>query len=431
MRFSRCQYTLVTTTIALLAGCGGSQPPIGAPGAIPQNATELANGFSTRPLTDSSFKLLYSFKGGSDGHKDGYMPFGPLIAVNGALYGITSNGGTNGNGTVFQINATGRETVLYSFNGGSDGAYPQSGLIYDKGMLYGTTFFGGSGKCGSAGCGTVYGVSTRGSEKVLYSFTNGADGAYPVARLTVLKGALYGTTEVGGTNNVGAVFKITRSGEETVLHSFANNGTDGAYPAAALISVNGALYGTTKYGGVGNGTVFKITMSGKETVLYGFKGGVDGANPTAALISVNDTFYGTTPYGGNYAYRCHVGSYFAGCGTVFGVSPSGDEHILYRFKDEHDGAHPIAGLAALNGSLYGTASIGGYKRGCGCGTAFQIGTGGLEQTVHIFKPRDGEYPNASLIVWNRMLFGTALDGGDLGCRFQSKLGCGTVFRISP
>lgn len=393
-----------------------------------------AGGSSASPLTDNGFKVLYSFKGGSHGKTDGYMPFGPLVAANGAFYGVTSNGGTTGTGTIFRISPSGSESVLYSFNGGNDGAYPQSGLIYYKGVLYGTTAAGGTGKCGSTGCGTVYSVTTAGAEKVLYSFANGRDGARPLARLAVLKGAFYGTTQVGGANSVGTVFKLTRFGQETVLHSFANSGGDGAYPAAPLVAVNGALYGTTEYGGVGNGTVFKITRSGQETVLYKFKRRVDGANPTAGLIFANGTFYGTTKYGGNRPYRCHIGSYDTGCGTVFEMSPSGGEKVLYRFKDGPDGAHPTAGLAALNGSLYGTTSVGGNKRSCysdGCGAAFQITGCCFERTVHIFNPRDGEYPNASLIVRNGLLYGTTLAGGDLACRFKSKYGCGTVFSISP
>ena len=87
---------------------------------------------------------------------------------------------------------------------------------------------------------------------------------------------LYGTTSYGGSFYAGTVFKLTPGDAgwtETVLHSF--NGIDGGYPGAGLIQgALGALYGTTQYGGsFGYGTVFKLTPGGAgwtETVLHSF-----------------------------------------------------------------------------------------------------------------------------------------------------------------
>jgi uncharacterized repeat protein (TIGR03803 family) len=98
-----------------------------------------------------------------------------------------------------------------------------------------------------------------------------------------------------------------------LLYDF--NGT-GSRPSASLISVNGTLYGTTAYGGTGGscgsngcGTVFSLTTSGKERVLYTFSFR-DGESPSAGLIDVNGTLYGTTIQGGEY-----------GDGTVFALIP--------------------------------------------------------------------------------------------------------------
>jgi uncharacterized repeat protein (TIGR03803 family) len=123
------------------------------------------------------------------------------------------------------------ETVLYNFKGQSDGANPQGGLIADtEGALYGTTVKGGSHNQG-----TVFKLTppaagqTQWTETVLYSFTGAADGGTPVAALIFdTHGALYGTTQSGGSsNNAGTVFKLTppAAGKtqwtETVLHTFA------------------------------------------------------------------------------------------------------------------------------------------------------------------------------------------------------------------
>jgi uncharacterized repeat protein (TIGR03803 family) len=200
-----------------------------------------------------------------------------LIDVNGTLYGATGGGGTHNAGTIFSISTTGKEKVLYSFSGGSDGLWPYGTLIDVNGTLYGTTYAGGSGSCivnnFKVGCGTVYSVSLSGRESVLYRFSGGSDGSNPYWGLTNVNGALYGTTPYGGggkcktsqsPGGCGTVYEVTTSGSESVLHSFTS-GTDGANPSSSLANVNGTLYGETRYGGVeqrggeGRGTVYSLT----------------------------------------------------------------------------------------------------------------------------------------------------------------------------
>lgn len=153
--------------------------------------------------------VLHSFAGGTDGANPG----GPVIRdAAGNLYGTTIVGGA-GFGTVFKLDKTGKETVLYSFAGGTnDGAYPyESRLVRDAtGNLYGTTLYGGGTGCGGSGCGTVFKVDPSGKETVLYSFTGGTDGGAPWVGLYRDKvGRLYGPTSSGGANNCGTVFKLT------------------------------------------------------------------------------------------------------------------------------------------------------------------------------------------------------------------------------
>jgi uncharacterized repeat protein (TIGR03803 family) len=120
------------------------------------------------------------------------------------LYGTTMEGGTENDGTVFEITTSGTERLLYSFKGGSDGAVP-IGLTALKGTLYGTTASGGS-----SNDGTIFEITASGSESVLYAFKGGTDGAMPEARLHDFKNALYGTTSLaGGSSNAGTVFKVT------------------------------------------------------------------------------------------------------------------------------------------------------------------------------------------------------------------------------
>jgi uncharacterized repeat protein (TIGR03803 family) len=160
----------------------------------------------------SSEQVLYAF-GQAKG--DAQLPHADLINVGGTFYGTSYHGGTgarSGNcGTVFAVNpATGAETVVYSFKGGSDGAYPQASLIDVGGTLYGTTNNGGTTTC-SSGCGTVFSVApSTGAKTVLYEFKGyPCDGAYPFAGLLNLAGTLYGTTNNGGAHGYGTVFTVT------------------------------------------------------------------------------------------------------------------------------------------------------------------------------------------------------------------------------
>ena len=136
---------------------------------------------------------------------------------------------------------------------------------------------------------------------VLHTFTGGSDGAYPHASLVMdAKGNLYGTTYRGGPANAGTVFEVNSDGVESVLHTFTGGTTDGGSPNAGLVlDSQGNLYGTTIVGGAfGAGTVFKLTNTGGETILYSFKG-LHGAQPYAGLLmDTKGNLYGTTCRGG-------------------------------------------------------------------------------------------------------------------------------------
>jgi uncharacterized repeat protein (TIGR03803 family) len=331
------------------------------------------------------------------------------------LYGTTAFGGANGDGTVFSITTSGKESVLHSFKGSGDGENPFAGLLNVKDTLYGTTDSGGAD-----GYGTVFSVTTSGKETVLYSFKGCDDGEHPDAGLVYVKGTLYGTTDDGGNaNGDGTVFSVTTSGKEIVLHRFAGGSEDGEVPSADLINVNGTLYGTTYAGGMycegssgsGCGTVFSVTTSGNETVLHNFGGSGDGSYSEAGLINVDGTLFGTTSEGG--ANRA---------GTAFSITTSGTETVCYSFgTSKGDGEVPVAGVINVNGTLYGTTLVGGAKNK---GTAFLTTTSGAETVLHSFGGSgDGVSPKAGFTNTTSRLFSATSEGG--------KNRDGTVFVLSP
>jgi uncharacterized repeat protein (TIGR03803 family) len=356
----------------------------------------------------ASFTTLYSVMGSSDGNSPS-----ALIDVGGSFYGTTFGGGTSGYGTVFSFNqATGAETVRYSFGGGLDGYFPSAALLNVGGILYGTTWYGGT-----ANYGTVFSFNPEtGAKTVLYSFSGHGDGGNPSVLISV-GGLLYGCATSGGTSGDGIVFSINpATGAETVLHSFAG-GADGASPYAALLSDRGRLYGTTSSGGrFGDGTVFSIKpATGAERVIYSFEGNSNGSFPTSALIKVGGTLYGSTLYGG-------IGSGTEGDGTLYSIHPATGAHtVLYAFMGGSDGDGPISGLISDGGVLYGTTGSGG---GGNNGTLYSFNlVKGSETVVYSFAGGiDGSEPNAVIRV-GHTLYGATGSGGTGSA--------GTLFSVNP
>jgi uncharacterized repeat protein (TIGR03803 family) len=251
----------------------------------------------------------------------------------GNLYGTTTAGGSSTNyysGAVFELARSGdgwTESVLYNFCSTGhgkicpDGAVPQAGVTFAKsGSLFGTTAQGGT--TNTQGAGTVYKLtpSSNGwSETVLKSSTATRGGA-PLGTVTVEpNGNLYSTVSAGGADGTGGVFTLNQTGGG---RAFWFDGTNGYAPTSGVLlsSGQGALYGTTEMGGSANsGVVYELVAPSDETVLYSFcsqAGCQDGLAPVAGLVADGaGNIYGTTKYGGTP--NCPLG-----CGVVFEIVQS-------------------------------------------------------------------------------------------------------------
>jgi uncharacterized repeat protein (TIGR03803 family) len=336
---------------------------------------------------------------------DGVSPTGAMVVVSSKLYGSARFGGIGDNGVIFSIAASGAEKIVHYFRELSKGAQPAGDLLSISGTLYGVTSAGGA-----HGYGTVFSMTTAGKERILHSFNGGKDGAQPMAGLTLLDGKLYGTTELGGRYGHGTVFSITTSGDEHVIHSFGL-GSDGIDPEGGLVPVNGTLFGTTSGGGgpsgSGFGTIFSIAASGLEKVPVSFNCG-NGAHPVASMTLVAGSLYGTTSAGGN---GCGSG---AGNGIVFALSDGQTERRVYAFGGPPDGTNPSTALTRIHqgAALCGATAYGGSFKG---GTIFTVTPGGKESVIHEFGyGLDGNTPLGGLTRRNGTLFGTASNGGKYG-----------------
>ena len=209
-------------------------------------------------------------------------------------------------------------TVPHLFSGGTGPFNPHAGVIQGTdGNFYGTTVNGGSGLYG-----TAFGLYPGGAFGVKHSFTNGVDGATPLAGLIQASdGNFYGASLHGVGASLGTLFRMTPANVFTPLHAFGG-GDDGGNPLASLVQgSDGNLYGTASTGGSnGVGTVFSLSTNGLFTPLWSFNS-TNGSYPAGSLVQGSDgKFYGTTAAGGTQDL-----------GTVFSLSTNGSFNSLVSF----------------------------------------------------------------------------------------------------
>ena len=326
----------------------------------------------------------------------------PIEGSDGALYGTTTEGGTNDFGTVFKINKDGSGLqILHRFAGGAnDGVNPVGGLT--EGIdhaLYGTTFSGGLNNGG-----TIFRLTKDGGTFFILKHLAAGSGSQG-SLLNDTDGTLYGTT-------VSNVFKLDMSGGGfTVLHTLGSGGAQ----FGVIAGSDGALYGVTTNGGANNlGTVFTLNKDGSSyAVLFNFAG-TNGQNPQAGLLEGSDhLLYGTTSFRGTNSY-----------GTVFQLDKTGTNYaLLHNFYGTNaDGWYPQSVLIeGDDGALYGMCANGGTD---GQGTVFKLNkNGGGYSVLHQFTwtNGDGRIPEAGLLkVTDGLLYGTTSRGGtaDYGSLFK-------------
>ena len=277
-------------------------------GTLVYGATQYggsANAGTVYELDTASNQLttLYAFLDGADGAN----PLGDLqLDSSGNLDGAVPVGGAFNLGAVFQVNPnTEAEALLYSFPGGKNGSTPGRITQNAAGLIYGTTAAGGGAKDG----GTIYSLSpATGKKTILYTFQSGADGSSPNGGLA-LDGAgnLYGSTRQGGADKDGTLFELNPSTKQfTTLYVFTG-ANDGSVPLGGLVlSSQGTIWGVTEKvnGKAGTGSLFSFdTTTNTFTTQHDFTGGTDGGTPNNfLLIGSNGAIYGTTQIGGSNGF---------------------------------------------------------------------------------------------------------------------------------
>lgn len=362
----------------------------------------------------TDFRVLKSFGVTTN---EARRPFAPVIeGGDGALYGVTEEGGDSGLGTVFRLDKTGTSYTTLKHFTGTDGAYPEGRLLKaSDGLLYGTTSGGGSG---TNDFGVIFRIGMNGGGfQVLREF-GGTNGANPAGGLIEgADSALYGTTYSGGATNVGTVFSLNRDGSDfRVLHHFTTPAqTSGYLPHGELVQgTNGALYGTTSAGGLGlGGTIYTLNTNGTGfTILRHLTNATGGAPLSGLLLASDGMLYGTTFDGGT-----------SNGGVIFRIGQDGSNYATVASVTFGQGC-AAAVLEASDGNLYSTTQLGGNS---GDGTIFKVqkdGTGFSIVKSLSASGSDGRSGYAGLIAGSDgALYGNTRLGGELGA--------GAVFSANP
>jgi uncharacterized repeat protein (TIGR03803 family) len=288
------------TSLLNFIGSNGDYPDgklvQGSDGNFYGTTEEVNSGSGTvfRMTPAGKLTRLHKFTGSGS---DGAGPTSALIqASNGNFYGTTQAGGTNGDGTVFQITPAGKLTTLYSFCSKSectDGANPSAGLIQaTDGNLYGTTFSGGGNETPCNGsCGTIFRITTAGKFTTLYNFCSKSgcvDGSQPMEGLIQdTNGAFYGMTYYGGTDGLGTVFSLS-TGLGAFVETLPTSGKIGA--KVTILGTN--LKGATSVSFDGTAATFKVISNSAiaTTVPEGATTGIVQVTTSAGTLSSNLAF---------------------------------------------------------------------------------------------------------------------------------------------
>lgn len=341
-----------------------------------------ANGFGTlfRIDEEGTFEKLVDFQFTADGGN----PLGRLsLGENDEIVGMTSNGGANNFGTLFQYNDADGLVKLHDLSLPLQGAQPKSLYAYNE------DFYGATSAGGTQNVGTFYTIDLQGNRTKLHDFIAAEDGQNPNngLYLDAGTGTFYGTARFGGNADFGTVFSVTNTGNLSVLHHFSGDAL-GQFPAASpLLHSNGSIYGTTTSGGdFGDGVLYEIDGEGNYTVLHHFFSFFDGADIRGQWVEGAD--------GNIYTVARSGGS--SGGGSILKYDVTGAAlTLLHSFSFGVDGRYPLGTLLAhSDGKFYGTTTEGAS----GGGILFRYSEAEGFENLHEFSSSsDGSLTTGSLV----------------------------------
>lgn len=334
---------------------------------------------------------------------DGSGSKGDLIEVApGEFIGTTQTSGHYGSGTIFKFSLNQGFSVLHHFQSSQGGA-PSGGLVYDSQT---NNIYGACSSGGSAGSGVVFLLNlSQNQYSVIHNFAGSSGGSYPQGGVVLASdGMLYGTTQYGGSNNQGSIFKLNpQTNAFEIIYSLNSVTGDGRYPFSKLIEAEeGVLAGTCNEGGTsGNGTVFKISTTGEFTRLRSLSASSTGGYPKAGLSLADEgLMYGVTEFGGSQGF-----------GTIFTIDLDGTFTKVKDLQYANHGSNTIAPLTydSNENAMIGTSSSGGANS-LGSLFSLSLSNHGILKLHDFSMPKTGSKPT-SIFRQENTLYGITENGG--------------------
>lgn len=347
-----------------------------------------------------NYQVVYSFKTESGEH-----PWASLLeASDGFLYGMTATGGLNNEGVIFRYHPVSKNfQKVFDFDAGTSGGLSFGSLMEaSNGKLYGIGRRGGTN-----GDGTLFELDPATlTVSILANFSEATTGKYPTGRLLQASdGKIYGLTNRGGSYGDGVLFQFDINSQTLVKKADFNGPVSGRLTSSSLIEgSNGLLYSANAYGGTHDqGVLFSYDLnSGNISVLHHFDGTSTGDRPSGAPLFINGKVVGFTELGGAFNE-----------GSAYSYDPATSTLINITSYDSPRASFPSGSpVLAANGTVYGLGRGGGSNN---VGSIFTFDpVNGTSNRVNDFDlSLSGGEPYGSLIsASNGLMYGLASEGGE-------------------
>lgn len=247
--------------------------------------------FQYDPANDDYIQV-YNFSG-----PEGAFPVGPMLLYNGKFYGLTRSGGASSAGVLFSFDPTsGNFNKEADFEAASTGSAPIGYLTLFNNKFYGITSSGGANNVGVL---FEFDPSKSVGSNLTDKYDFDTNSSSPKGELVVYGSLLYGTTSAGGVDNIGTIFEFNPAAAvgSNYTKKVDFDATTGSTPTIGMTLVSSKLYGATNSGGANStGTIFEYVPGSTSITVKADGPSSYTSSITGTMLYANNLLYGNNAY---------------------------------------------------------------------------------------------------------------------------------------